>query len=84
MNQVHADKDAMLKAAREMATKIASLSPLAVQGTKMVLNYSDQHSLEEGLEYVALWNSAFIQSDDLIEAFSAFLQKKKPQFKNRL
>jgi len=81
---VYADKDAMLKAAREMAARISSLSPLVVQGTKMVMNYSDEHSLEDGLEYVALWNSAFIQSDDLIEAMTAFLQKRKPQFKNRL
>lgn len=74
----------MLKAAREMAGKITSLSPLVVQGAKMVMNYADEHSTEDGLEQIALWNSAFIQSDDLLEAMSAFLQKRKPVFKNRL
>lgn len=72
----------MLEAGRELAKKIASLSPLVVQvcmnsfhsidllirslqGTKMVLNYSEEHNIKDSLEHVALWNSAFIQSSDL-------------------
>jgi enoyl-CoA hydratase len=70
----------MLEGARELARDIAANSPLAVQGTKTVMNYSDEHGTDEGLEYVAQWNSAFIRSDDLTEAMNAFIEKRDPKF----
>jgi enoyl-CoA hydratase len=80
VNDVFDDKDAMLARARELATEIASFSPLAVQGTKEVLNYSDDHNLRDGLEYIALWNAAFLKSKDVTEAITAFMEKREPQF----
>jgi enoyl-CoA hydratase len=80
VNQVYPDKDSMLEGARAMARDIAANSPLAVQGTKEVLNYSDEHNTNEGLEYVAQWNSAFLKSDDLDEAMAAFMEKRAPKF----
>ena len=35
-----------------MAKTIASKSPVAVQGSKVILNYSRDHTVDEGLEYV--------------------------------
>ncbi len=81
VNEVYENKDELLAAAREMASDIAANSPLAVQGTKRVLQYSEEHSLEDGLEYVAQWNSSFLRSNDLIEAMQAFMQKRPPVFK---
>jgi len=81
VNEIHADKDSLLAAARDMADEIAANSPLAVQGTKMVLNYSDEHTTEEGLEYVAQWNSAFFRSNDLLEAMASFAEKRPSEFK---
>lgn len=81
VNAVYPDKNAMMDGARAMAREIASNSPLAVQGTKTVMNYSDEHTTEEGLEYVAQWNSAFIRSDDLTEAMTAFIEKRDAKFK---
>jgi enoyl-CoA hydratase/carnithine racemase len=81
VNEVFPDKDSMLAGARALAREIAANSPLAVQGTKVVLNYSDEHSTDEGLEYVAQWNSSFLRSDDLTEAMTAFVEKRDPDFK---
>jgi len=81
VNRVYDDKDALLAGARELADEIAANSPLAVQGTKMVLNYSDEHSTGEGLEYVAQWNSSFFQSNDLLEAMNSFIEKRPTDFK---
>jgi enoyl-CoA hydratase len=81
VNEVHADKEALLAAARAMAGEIAANSPMAVQGVKTVLNYSEEHPTAEGLEYVAQWNSSFVQSNDVAEAVSAFLQKRQPNFR---
>jgi enoyl-CoA hydratase len=78
---VLSDREAAIDAARTLTEEIAANSPLAVQGTKIVLNYSDEHSVEEGLEFVAQWNSSFLQSNDIAEAMSAFVEKRAPVFK---
>lgn len=63
-----------------VAEEIAAKSPLAVTGTKAVLLKTRDMSLDQGLDYVATWNSAMLFSDDLKEAISAFFQKRKPTF----
>jgi enoyl-CoA hydratase/carnithine racemase len=63
-----------------MAAEICENAPLAVQGTKLVLNYSDEHTIAEGLDYVAQWNAARLRSNDMKEAMIAFMEKRKPVF----
>lgn len=80
VNEVLPDVDSLHKAAWDMAAEIAANSPLVVQGTKNVLRASEGRSVEEGLDYVALWNVGFIQSNDLTEAITAFMEKRPPTF----
>jgi Delta3,5-Delta2,4-dienoyl-CoA isomerase len=80
VNDVLPDAEALHKAAWDMAGEIAANSPLVVQGTKHVLRASEDRTVEEGLDYVAVWNAAFLQSNDLGEAMSAFLEKRPPRF----
>lgn len=51
-SRVFADKEAMMAGALEMAGEIAGRSPVAVQGTKINLVYSRDHSVAEGLDYM--------------------------------
>src|SRR4051812_26538999 len=81
VNDVHADQDALLKAARELAGEIAANPPLVVQGTKQVLAANTERQVADGLRYVAAWNSAFLPSKDLGEAVQAFVERRKPEFK---
>lgn len=81
VNDVLPDADSVVKAARDMAAEIAANSPLAVQGTKAVLRACADRSVEEGLDYVAAWNVAYLQSNDLVEAMAAFAEKRPPVFK---
>jgi enoyl-CoA hydratase len=81
VNDVYPDADALHKGACDLAAEIAANSPLAVQGTKQVLRASEDRSVEEGLDYVAAWNAGHLQSHDLIEAMTAFLEKRPPQFR---
>lgn len=80
VNEVHPDVVTLHAAARELAGEIAANSPLVVQGAKQVLRAGRDLTVEQGLEYVALWNAAFLRSDDLTEAMRAFLEKRPPRF----
>lgn len=80
VNHVLEDHDEVVAAAREMAAEMAGLSPLAVQGTKAILRHAQDHTVADSLDYVALWNTAFAGSNDLQEAFSAYLEKRPANF----
>ena len=65
---------------REIAQTIAAKSPLAIRGTKDVLNFSRDHSVADGLNYVAGWNAAMLLSADLGECIAAQREKRRPNF----
>lgn len=69
-----------IQAGLETAVLIASKSPVAVQGTKFLLEYSKDHTVEEGLLMTAIWNAGMLQTNDIPDAIQAVLQKKKPTF----
>lgn len=81
VNDVHPSPDATREAAMALAREIAANSPLVVQGCKNVLKYCEDKSVRDGLEYVGVWNSAFLLSEDLVEAMTAFMEKRRPRFK---
>jgi enoyl-CoA hydratase len=83
VNDVYETEAALLDAARALARDIASNSPLVVRGIKEVLNASRGKTVAEGLRYVAMWNAAFLQSNDLSEAFGAFAARREPHFTGR-
>ncbi|HEY5263143.1 MAG TPA: crotonase/enoyl-CoA hydratase family protein [Acidimicrobiales bacterium] len=80
VNAVYGNADEVLAGARTLALEIAQNSPLAVQGTKAVLAANDGQSVDEGLEFVARWNTMYLQSNDLREAMTAFMEKRPPVF----
>jgi enoyl-CoA hydratase len=80
VNEVYETKAALLEAAMAMAGRMAKHSPLVVAGIKEVMNARSEAVARESLATVALWNSAFLPSKDLMEAFAAFLEKREPTF----
>lgn len=82
INSIHGEgADDVLEAARDLAREIAANSPLAVRGTKAVLAANDGRTIDEGLDYVARWNTMYLQSNDLAEAMTAFLERRAPMYR---
>jgi enoyl-CoA hydratase len=83
LNDVLPDPAALMVRVRELAAAIAANSPLAVQGSKHVLGYASRREVDANLDYVALWNAAFLHSEDLGEAMQAFIQRRPPVFRGQ-
>jgi enoyl-CoA hydratase len=83
VNDVAMGVDGVHKAAYELAQEIAANSPIAVQGTKAVLAANEGRTVAEGLDYVATWNAGMLVSDDLVEAMTAFVERRAPKFTGR-
>uniref|UniRef100_UPI00358EFE84 delta(3,5)-Delta(2,4)-dienoyl-CoA isomerase, mitochondrial n=1 Tax=Myxine glutinosa TaxID=7769 RepID=UPI00358EFE84 len=76
ISRIFQDKDSMMDGAFELASEIASKSPVAVQGTKHNLLYSRDHTIQDSLEYMAAWNMSMLQTDDIVKSAGAVMQKK--------
>ncbi|MEL0167921.1 MAG: crotonase/enoyl-CoA hydratase family protein [Pseudomonadaceae bacterium] len=80
VNRTWADYEQLLAGVMEIAQNIAAKSPLAIRGTKEMIRFSRDHSVEDGLNYIATWNAAMLQSDDLKAAVMAHMSKQAPEF----
>lgn len=70
----------MLAGVMEIAREIASKTPLAIWGSKEMLNYSRDHSIADGLKHIAVWQAGMYQGTDMAEAFKAKMEKREPEF----
>jgi 2,4-dienoyl-CoA reductase (NADPH2) len=82
VNRVFDSREALYAGVHEIAAQIAAKSPLSIRGSKEMLNYARDHSVADGLNHVATWNAAMLQSDDLMAAMMAGMSKQQPQFKD--
>jgi enoyl-CoA hydratase len=80
VNQVFATHEQLVDGVLAIARTIAAKTPLAIAGSKEMLNYARDHSIEEGLNYIATWNAAMLQTADMPEAFAAGAQKREAKF----
>ncbi len=82
VNQVYPEASDLKEQAFQMAWKIAEKSPLAIRGTKQVLNHAREHRVMDSLDYVATWNAATILGNDLMKAVQASFTKQTPEFED--
>lgn len=80
VNEVYADQAAMLDAAMSTAREIAAKNPLAVAGSKVMINYARDHTIADGLDYIATWQSGMFAPAHMAEAFAARQEKRAPNF----
>ena len=76
VNGVFADHAALLEGVHEVAVEIASKSPLAMWGSKEMITYARDHSVADGLNYIATWQTGMFQPADMIEEFTAKAERR--------
>ncbi len=82
VNEVYPNQEAMLAGVLQIAAEIAEKSPLAVWGSKEMMNYTRDHSIADGLNYIATWQAGMFFGGDMAEAFAAKQSGRKPKFQN--
>lgn len=81
VNDVYADADAVYAAALELAGDIAANAPLAVRGTKFMLQQGEDLTTQQSLLLNGLWTMVTtLNSNDLGEAMQAFVEKRPAKF----
>lgn len=80
VNRVFDNPDELHEGVREIALRIAGKSPLAIRGIKEMPNYGRNHSVGDGLNYVATWNAAMLMSVDLAESMRALREQRMSEF----
>jgi len=74
----------LLTAVRATAQEIAEKSPLAVWGSKEVLNYGRDHTTGDTLKHMATWQAGMWHMPDMHTAFGAKQADRKPEFDDLL
>lgn len=80
VNEVFADHETLLSEVLDIAQRIASKSPLAIHGTKEMINYARDHSVADSLQYMAAWQTGMFQPHDIMESFGAQMEQREPTF----
>ena len=80
VNDVFPTQEAMLAHVLDLAREIATKAPVAVAGSKRMINYARDHSIADGLDYIATWQTGMFSPPHMAEAFAAKAQKRDPNF----
>jgi len=84
VNKVYETQDALLEGVMGIAGEVAARSPLAVYGSKEMINYSRDHNVADSLNYIATWQTGMFQPQDMAESFTAKSEKRDPVFDDML
>ncbi|WP_165184261.1 crotonase/enoyl-CoA hydratase family protein [Caulobacter soli] len=80
VNEVFATHEEVIAHALETAREIASKSPLAVAGSKVMINYARDHAIRDSLDYIATWQTGMFSPPHMLEAFQAKAQGREPVY----
>jgi enoyl-CoA hydratase len=80
VNETFPSQEAMLAHVMEIAAEIASKAPVAVAGSKRMINYARDHTIADGLDYIATWQAGMFAPTHMMEAFAAKAQRRAPNF----
>jgi enoyl-CoA hydratase len=80
VNRLFDDHEAMLDGVMDVAREIAANAPLAVHGCKRAISYARDHSTQDGLDWIGLWNASNLHPEEIQEAMQARAEKRPADF----
>jgi enoyl-CoA hydratase len=80
VNQIFDSQEQMLAGVMKIAAQIAQNSPMAVTGCKQMINYAQDHSINDSLNYMATWQAGMFRGDDIKQTLQAQAMKSAPQY----
>jgi enoyl-CoA hydratase len=80
VNDVLPDHDAVVVHALAVAQEIATKSPLAVAGSKVMINYAREHDTRAALDYIGVWQAGMFSGSDMTESFKAKQEGRQAEF----
>ena len=80
VNEVLPSPEACVAHALATAREIAAKAPLAVTGSKVMINYARDHTIADGLDYIAVWQTGMFAGPHMGEAFKAKAEKREANF----
>jgi len=84
VNEVYDTHEELVAAVMETAREIASKAPLAVTGSKTMINYARDHTIKDSLDYIAVWQVGMFAPAHMQEAFVAKQEKRDGDFPDLL
>jgi enoyl-CoA hydratase len=84
VNALFDNHEQLLEAVTGIAVDITRRSPLAVWGSKEMLNYGRDHTIDDALRHIAVWQTGMFQPTDMQEAFAAKSEKRDPSYADLL
>jgi len=82
VNRVFENRDVMLREVQAIARMIAAKSPLAVRGSKEMVLHARDHSVADGLNYIATWNAGMLSQADLKAGMEAQMSKSHATYED--
>lgn len=80
LSSVYDTQEEMMKAAQELAAEIAANPGIVLRGVKHNINFQQDHTTTEGMDYVATFNAAMLDTRALREMMAAFKERRRPNF----
>ena len=80
VNRLYESHEALIEGALEMAKEITLNSPAAVFGCKKVIDFSRDHTIDEGLDWINMWNASMLSQSELMEGFRSYKDKTEGKF----
>ena len=76
-------RDKLIEETKALAKNFVEGPPIALKAAKQALNYATQVPLDVGLRFESEAFGVVLSSKDVMEGVSAFMSKRKPEFKGK-
>ena len=80
LNAVYDSHEDMLEGVMNIANAIAAKAPMTIYGCKKMIQYSQDHTVADTLDYVGIWNASFFNKAEIMESMKAKQEKREPNY----